>query len=100
MCPCVFMSLCRALCYSASAPPLPSFFLTRRDLPNAELSKTVVFGFGCDLTQHMKYGMCRDGQCGRRAAWEKVTLFENDLDRLRGDREMAICGDLSFLIDK
>ncbi len=43
--------------------------------------------------------MCLDGMCGRRAPWEKVTLFENDLCRLQG-RDAAICDDLAFLIDK
>ena len=29
-----------------------------------------VFGYGCDIAQHVAYGQCMDGLCGRRAPWE------------------------------
>ena len=41
-----------------------------------------VFGYGCSVEEHIKYGLCLDGQCGRRAKWEDVTLLAQDRDRL------------------
>ena len=29
------------------------------------------FGYGCDIQQHIKFGRCLDGQCSKRASWEK-----------------------------
>jgi hypothetical protein len=37
------------------------------------LSEKAVFGFGCSFEEHVKYGMCLDGQCARRAKWEDVS---------------------------
>lgn len=41
-----------------------------------------VFGYGCSVQEHIKYGLCLDGLCGRRAKWEDVTLLAQDRDRL------------------
>lgn len=29
------------------------------------------FGYGCDVQQHIKFGRCLDGQCSKRASWER-----------------------------
>ena len=41
-----------------------------------------VFGYGCSIEEHIKYGLCLDGKCGRRAKWEDVMLLTQDEDRL------------------
>jgi hypothetical protein len=41
-----------------------------------------VFGYGCSVEEHVKFGMCLDGQCGRRAKWEDVMLLNQDAARL------------------
>jgi hypothetical protein len=41
-----------------------------------------VFGYGCSVEEHVKYGLCLDGMCGRRAKWEDVTLLTQDRGRL------------------
>ena len=51
-----------------------------------DLSAAAVFGFGCNLSQHLKYGMCLDGKCGRRGNWEEVMLLSNDETRLTGTK--------------
>lgn len=42
----------------------------------------MVFGYGCSVQEHIKYGLCLDGLCGRRAKWEDVTLLAQDRERL------------------
>lgn len=34
------------------------------------------------MEEHVKFGLCLDGQCGRRAKWEDVTLLRQDQRRL------------------
>ena len=29
-----------------------------------------VFGYGCSVEEHIRYGQCLDGKCGKRAPWE------------------------------
>jgi len=46
------------------------------------MSNQAVFGYGCSVEEHVKYGLCLDGQCGRRAKWEDVMLLKQDHGRL------------------
>jgi hypothetical protein len=48
--------------------------VTRKDTC-FELSKKGVFGYGCNFEEHVKYGMCLDGLCGRRGKWEEVSIL-------------------------
>ena len=29
-----------------------------------------IFGYGCSVEEHIRYGQCLDGLCGKRASWE------------------------------
>ena len=49
-----------------------------------ELSAKVVFGYGCNLQEHVMYGMCLDGMCGRRGGHEHTILLTDDEMRLTG----------------
>lgn len=53
--------------------------LYRQD-PCHILSEKAVFGYGCNYDEHVKYGMCLDGQCARRAKWEDVLRFNSILN--------------------
>ncbi len=43
----------------------------------------VGFGFGCDFEQHARYGRCLDGNCSRRADWERTNNELAMADTLR-----------------
>lgn len=49
----------------------------------------VGFGFGCSRQEHVIYGMCSDGQCGKRAPWEQVMSRGNDISRAVGHETPA-----------
>ena len=57
------------------------------DLTPAQYCKEVSFGFGCNVHEHILYGMCLDGMCGKRAFYENIMLHHADNPRMRGDRE-------------
>ena len=38
------------------------------------LAERGVFAYGCSFDEHVKYGMCVDGLCSRRASWEHVSV--------------------------
>jgi hypothetical protein len=42
------------------------------------------FAFGCSYEEHLRYGRCVDGKCGRRAKFEQTILATNDGLRARG----------------
>lgn len=60
-----------------------------RDSSAAELARTAVFGYGCSLEEHRKYGLCLDGQCGRRGRSEDVILLTNKDDLFKGKLDEA-----------
>lgn len=64
-------------------PEEPNKFQTMRP---SELSETFVFGFGCNMQEHIMYGYCLDGMCGKRAHFEKLMVDVNDKKRIVGDR--------------
>jgi hypothetical protein len=57
-----------------SSPPKTSAADTASRRYAARPGKTIVlgatFGNGCDLDEHLTYGMCLDGRRGQRVAWE------------------------------
>ena len=55
------------------------------DLTPAQYCKEVTFGFGCNMHEHVLYGMCLDGKCGKRAFYENIMLHHADDARMRGD---------------
>ena len=57
------------------------------DLTPAQYCKEVSFGFGCNMHEHIQYGMCLDGMCGKRAFYENIMLHHADNPRMRGDRQ-------------
>ncbi len=42
------------------------------------------FAFGCSFEEHLKYGRCLDGLCGRRSKFEQAILATNDETRAKG----------------
>jgi hypothetical protein len=64
-------------------PEEPNKFQTMRP---SELAETFVFGFGCNMQEHILYGYCLDKMCGRRAHFEKLMVDVNDKKRIVGDR--------------
>lgn len=42
------------------------------------------FAHGCKYEEHLRYGRCLDGQCGRRAKFEQTILATNDDQRAKG----------------
>ena len=55
-------------------------------LYQAEFAKEIVFGFGCSRDEHVIYGMCLDGMCGKRAHFERLMVEIQDDSRIIGDR--------------
>jgi hypothetical protein len=55
---------------------------TLRNQSSNYIANQVVFGYGCSVEEHVKYGLCLDGLCGRRAKWEDVMLLNQDHERL------------------
>jgi hypothetical protein len=53
-----------------------------------QLSGKVVFGIGCNLQEHVMFGMCMDGMCGRRGQAERTLLLCNDEKRLIGNLDL------------
>jgi hypothetical protein len=51
-------------------------------IPPQDLSKLVVFGFGCSRQEHLLYGRCLDGMCGKRANFEATMLQTSDFARV------------------
>jgi hypothetical protein len=60
----------------------PVNYLQSFDSPN--FSELITFGFGCSRQEHVLYGMCLDGMCGRRATHELTALICNDITRFGG----------------
>ncbi len=60
----------------------PVNYLQSFDSPN--FSELITFGFGCSRQEHVLYGMCLDGMCGRRATHELTALTCNDITRFGG----------------
>lgn len=58
---------------------------TLRDNSSTELARLVTFGFGCNMEEHRKYGLCLDGMCGRRGRTEDVILLTNKDELFRGE---------------
>lgn len=54
------------------------------EITRPRLAKIAVFAQGCNRQEHILYGMCLDGMCGRRAKYENAMLLRNDLRRLAG----------------
>jgi hypothetical protein len=42
----------------------------------------IVFGFGCNLEEHINFGCCLDGMCGKRAPWERIAQQSKDVMRI------------------
>lgn len=59
---------------------------TCSDWTAQELSCLAKLGQGCDVEQHVLFGMCRDKQCLRRALFERSSIAAQDRLRLRGYR--------------
>ena len=62
---------------TAKASPAYSFAGPYERPPRATQGRTLmrkcspIFGYGCSVEEHLKYGKCLDGKCGRRAPWER-----------------------------
>jgi hypothetical protein len=69
-----------------------------RDLDNVNLSKIIGFGFGCNRHEHVLYGMCLDGLCGRRSQIELSMLQTNQYDRA-GAQSEAQCNQVLYCQD-
>jgi len=69
-----------------------------RDLDNVNLSKIMGFGFGCNRHEHVLYGMCLDGMCGRRSQIELSMLQTNQYNRA-GDQSEAQCNQVLYCQD-
>jgi hypothetical protein len=67
-------------------PDKPNKFQSMRA---SELSDTFIFGYGCNMQEHIMYGYCLDGKCGQRAHFEKLMIDVNDKKRIVGDRLLA-----------
>ena len=60
-----------------------------KSLSSAQYCNEIVFGFGCNLQEHLVYGVCLDGMCGKRAFYEDLMVTHNDVRRIVGDRMEA-----------
>lgn len=66
-----------------------------RDISNEDLAKLVGFGYGCSRQEHVTYGMCLDGRCGRRSQIEESMLQTKQYARL-GALSKADCERLLY----
>ena len=58
-----------------------------RDIASEEMAKLVGFGKGCNRQEHILYGMCLDGLCGRRSQVEMSMLQTSNWRRLGVDSD-------------
>jgi len=65
--------------------PLPFVNNPFKKMSSSDICNQVVFGFGCSMQQHILYGVCLDGKCGKRAYFEKLMVDCNDSSRILGD---------------
>jgi len=53
-----------------------------RSFDTAALISLGVFAYGCNLDEHVRYGMCLDGKCAQRSSWETVRWHLSQCVRL------------------
>jgi hypothetical protein len=53
-----------------------------RSIPVHSLAKLGGFAFGCNRQEHVLYGFCLDGRCGKRIEFERAFLQTKDFARL------------------
>lgn len=62
---------------TAKASPAYSFAGLYRRPPRATKGRTLmrmcspIFGYRCNVEEHLEFGRCLDGKCGQRAPWER-----------------------------